>query len=186
MFDDERPVIQDYVLKNRDLFTAVQDMGHRNVGTSRLGEHTILNYTKILDEMIKYIKGYREYKSSGEKNYKHKVLDSTYTFYNKMFESDKYRKNISLSDFPDMNYKFIERSKELNAYIRKMKQSVDNETLNMARVTEKQYKKLAKVNHDDMLIYMWLMHNQSISPELRSYYNDPTTPVMHKANSKSK
>ena len=176
--------VQDYVLKNRDLFTAVQDSSHRNQGNSRIGEHTILNYTKILDEMIKYLKGYREYKSSGEKTYKHKVLESTYTFYNKMFESDKYRKKIAISEFPDLNYKFIERSKELNAFIRAMKKSVDNETLNVARVTEKQYKKLAKVNHDDMMIYMWLTTNQSISSELRVYYNDPTTPVMHKANSK--
>lgn len=179
---EETLAVQDYVLKNRDLFTAVHDTSRSNQGTSRLGNHSILNYPKILDEMIKYLKGYREYKSSGEKTYKHKVLESTYTFYNKMFESDKYRKKITLSDFPELNYKFIERSKELNAFIRAMKKSVDNETLNIARVTEKQYKKLAKVNHDDMLLYMWLTCNQSISPELRAYYNDPTTPVMHKVN----
>ena len=180
---EETLAVQDYVLKNRDLFTAIQDMSHSNMGTSRLGEHSVLNYTKILEEMIKYLKGYREYKSSGEKTYKHKVLESTYAFYNKMFESDKYRKKISLSEFPELNYKFIEKSKELNAFIRQMKKSVDNETLNVARVTEKQYKKLAKVNHDDMLLYMWLTSNRSISQELRVYYNDPTTPVMHKVSS---
>lgn len=181
MSDTNTMAIQDYVLKNRDLFTSVQDAYRDNDGSSRFGTHTVLNYTKILDEMLKYIKTYREYKSSGENTYKHKVLDSTYTFYNKMFESEKYRKKIALSEFHKLNYQFIERSKELNAFLKKMKSSVDNETLNMVRVTERQYKKLSKVNHDDMLIYLWLTKNQSISPDLRAYYNDPTTPVMHKA-----
>lgn len=175
--------VQDYVLKNRDLFEDVQNSKAKastSSARSGPGEHSILNYTKILEEMVKFLKGFHDYKQSGDKKYTNKVLQSTYSFYNNMFKDPKYRKKISLSEFPQMNYKFIEKSKELNTIIRSMKKSVDNEVLNLAKVTENQYKKLAKVNHDDMKLYLWLTSNLTISAELRSYYGDHSTPVMHK------
>ena len=174
--------VQDYVMKNRDLFESVQNVKNNISGTPRAGEHTILNYNKILDEMIKYLHGFHDYKTSGNQQYKHKVIKSTYAFYNNMFDhtNKKYRKKIILSEFPNINYQFIAKSKDLNHVIRKMKSSVDNEVLNLARITEGQYKKLAKVNKDDMNIYLWLVQNASISAELRSFYQDDSTPVMHK------
>jgi len=174
--------VQDYILKNRDMFELVQDVRDNPSGTStsRNGEHTMLNYGKILDDMINYLEGFQSYKRSGEKKYKHKVITSTYGFYNAMFTSDKYRKNITLSEFASNNFKFVEKSKKLNTLIKQMRKSVDNEVLNVARISENQYKKLAKVNRDDMKIYLWLVKGKSISDDLREFYSDNTSPVMHK------
>ena len=179
----ESTEVRDYILKNREMFEDVQDARKKNSGTSRVGEHSVLNYPKILDDMIKYLKGFKDYKGSGSKTYKHRVIQSTYNFYNSMFDSNengKYRKKITLSEFPNMNYKFIEKSKELHQLIQDMKKSVDNETLNLVRVTEKQYKKIAKVNRDDMVLYMWLASDLVCPANVRSFYGDPSTPVMHK------
>lgn len=181
--DDMELAIQDYILQNRDLFEGVQNSKSSSVSASPRngpGKHYVLNYLKILDEMIKYLKGYHDYKKAGDKKYISKILQSTYSFYDKMFKDPKYRKEITLSEFPQINYKFIEKSKELNSLIRGMKKSIDNEVLNLAKVTENQYKKLAKVNRDDMKIYLWLTTNSQISGELRAFYGDFSTPVMHK------
>ena len=97
-----------------------------------------------------------------------------------MFTSDKYRKNITLSEFASNNFKFVEKSKKFNTLIKQMRKSVDNEVLNVARISENQYKKLAKVNRDDMKIYLWLVKGKSISDDLREFYSDNTSPVMHK------
>jgi hypothetical protein len=104
-----------------------------------------------------------------------------------MFDTrnNKYRKTITISEFPNMNYKFIEKTKDLNKLIMQMKTSVDNQTLNMAKITESQYKKLAKVNHDDMLLYMWLTNDVNCPSNLRAFYGDKSTPVMHKIEKKS-
>lgn len=175
--------VREYIMKNRDIFEDVQKARHENSGTSRVGEHSILNYPKMIEDMVRYVEGFKKYKNDGNKEYKHKVLQSTYNFYNGMFSGDEksdYRKKISLSEFPNLNYKFIEKSKKLHQLIQELKGSIDNETLNLITVTEKQYKKIAKVNKDDMKIYMWLSANMSISAELRTFYEDPRTPVMHK------
>lgn len=175
--------IKDYIMKNRNIFEDVQNSRKENSGSSRVGEHSILNYPKIMDDIIKYMQGFKKYKDSGDSSYKHKVIQSTYTFYNKMFDADsnsKYRKNITLSEFPNMNYKFIEKSKELHQLLKELKGSIDNETVNMITVTERQYRKIAKVNKDDMRLYLWLSSNATISTDIRTYYNDPKTPVMHK------
>jgi RNase P/RNase MRP subunit p29 len=79
-----------------------------------------------------------------------------------------------------MNYKFIEKSKELHQLLKELKGSVDNETVNMITVTERQYRKIAKVNKDDMKLYLWLSSNATIPTDIRTYYNDPKAPVMHK------
>lgn len=175
--------VKDYIMKNRDIFEDVQNARKVNSGSPRVGEHSVLNYPKIMDEIIKYVEGFKKYKDDGDKSYKHRVLNSTYTFYNNMFDGDersKYRKIITLSEFPNMNYKFIEKSKILHRLLKELKGSVDNETLNLITVTEKQYKKIAKVNKDDMQLYLWLSSNLACSSEIRTYYGDPKTPVMHK------
>lgn len=179
--------VREYIMKNRDIFEDVQKAHHENSGTPRVGEHSILNYPKMIEDIIRYVEGFKKYKNDGNNEYKHKVLQSTYTFYNNMFSSSEqssYRKRISLSEFPNLNYKFIEKSKKLHQLIQELKGSIDNETLNLITVTEKQYKKIAKVNKDDMKIYMWLSANMSIPAELRSFYEDPNTPVMHKVKRK--
>lgn len=178
---EETSEIRDYIIKNRDIFMDVQNTSRNNSGNFRQGTHTILNYPKILDQMLEYVRGFRSYRKGGNDIHKRELLENTYGFYNGMFEKDKWRKKIALSEFNEMNYKFIERSKELNAFLKELKRSVDTQTLQIAKVTERQYKKLAKVNHDDMLIYLWLTKNQSINSDLKAFYNDPTTPVMHKA-----
>lgn len=177
---DSSTEIQAYVMKARDLFEDVQST-EGSTSYTRAGQQSILNYEKILDDMMMYLKGYQKYHESKNNSYRHKVIQQTYTFYNNMFKDPKYRKKIALSNFPQNNYKFIQKSKELNTVIKNMKRSVDNETLNLARVTENQYKKIAKVNKDDMNIYLWLHKGQSVSSELRSFYGDRTTPVMHKS-----
>lgn len=180
---DAMTEVKEYIMKNRNIFEDVQKAHRENSGTTRVGEHTILNYPKMVEDLTKYVEGFKKYKDSGDSSYKHKVLKSTYNFYNGMFDSSeksKYRKIITLSEFPNLNYKFIEKSKDLHQLLKDLKGSVDNETLNLVNVTEKQYKKIAKVNKDDMILYMWLSANLTCPAELRAYYNDPNTPVMHK------
>lgn len=179
--------IKDYILKQKDLFTDVQKTKTDGLASSsRIGKHSVLNYPKLVEDMIKYLAGFKDYKMKSEKSFKHKVLSSTYSFYNDMFTLDKYRKTISLSEFSELNYKFIEKTKELQSVLSDLSKSVDNEVRNIVEVSEKQYKKIGKVNRDDMLTYMWLVGNVPISQQLKAYYNDPQTPVMHKANTKIK
>ena len=175
-------VARDYFIKNRDLFSDVQDATSRYGDHIRLGEHTVLNYSLIISEMTKYLEGYQRYKRDGNNKYKHDVLSSTYAFYDKMFDprSTKYRKKIPLTKFSEMNKEFVTKSKEFISIINTMKKSVDNETLSLAKVSENQFKKLSKVHSDDMKIYMWLVSNISIDPTLRNHYSDTNAPVMHK------
>ena len=71
-------VARDYFIKNRDLFSDVQDATSRYGDHIRLGEHTVLNYSLIISEMTKYLEGYQRYKRDGNNKYKHDVLSSTY------------------------------------------------------------------------------------------------------------
>ena len=81
--------VKDYIMKNRDIFEDVQNARKVNSGSPRVGEHSVLNYPKIMDEIIKYVEGFKKYKDDGDKSYKHRVLNSTYTFYNNMFDGDE-------------------------------------------------------------------------------------------------
>lgn len=175
-------IARDYFIKNRDLFSDVQDVNSKMNGSISSGEHSILNYELIISEMTKYLEGYQRYKRDGNDKYKHDVLTSTYQYFDKMFDpnSKKYRKKMSLSKFSDMNKNFVIKTKEFINVINTMKKSVDNETLSLARISENQFKKLSKVHSDDMKLYMWLVANASIPSDLRVNYNDTHTPVMHK------
>jgi hypothetical protein len=58
----------------------------------------------------------------------------------------------------------------------------------LLELTDNQYKKVSKVNKDDIEIYFWLLydktyknhdHKYDLPTSLRVAYNTPSTPVMH-------
>ena len=56
--------IKEYIMKNRDIFEDVQKAHHENSGTPRVGEHSILNYPKMIEDMTRYVEGFKKYKNS--------------------------------------------------------------------------------------------------------------------------
>ena len=148
------------VENNKNLFEDVAKDYNKAKDVFRV-QYSILNYDKIINELISYLDGYKKYADEGSDKYKGKVLSISRSFFDKMFSDKEYRKKINLSEFRENNFNYLKR--------------IDN-----------QFKKLAKVNRDDMKIYLWIVNADSkffayhLDQATRKAYYDKTSPVMHK------
>lgn len=151
-------------------------------------QYTMLDYIKILDNMIEFINGYKEYESGDDHKFDGKVLTVTRHFYDKMFTDKSFRKVINLDEFKNINEEYLKKTKELQnlleSYLKADKISAElNSLLSM---TNNQYKKLAKVYRDDMKIYLWITTADSsffayhIDDYTKKAFNDKKSPVIHK------
>lgn len=173
-----------------NLFTRVanDNVRSRNIDET---DYTILNYTKILNDMVAFIEGYIKYKEEGDNRFASKVLDTTINFYDKMFNDTSYRKIITLHMFGDINEDFLRETAVLQDLFIKCDElaesSFDHELEQLMIVTKKQYSKISKVFSDDIKIYLWLTSRGSVikTPysvlpgDLMYAFNNKSTPVMH-------
>ena len=172
-----------FVIVNADLFDQVQKANHNTKSVHDV-EYTILNYSKIINDICEYLDGYVEYNKGEDKKYSAKILATTAKFYDAIFESHKYRKTITLPDMKQLEADFLEGTKRLQDILVKMNDK-DDELQAMLIMTNNQYRKLSKVFHDDMRIWLWLVTSNSYNPynldaATRAKFNDKSTPVMHK------
>lgn len=177
--------IKDFILKNKTLFEDVAK-DYENIDHKHDTKYSILNYDKILSEMIEYVKGYVKYSDTGDDKYSGKIISSTFGFYNNMFSDIKYRTVITLHDFKSNTKSFLEKTKELQSLLETYSDDCGRtELCSLCAMTDKQYRKVSKVYADDMKIYLWLISSNSkifkkdISPELKQHFHDKSTPVMH-------
>ena len=103
-----------------------------------------------------------------------------------MFEDEKYRRIITLSDFRNLNKLFLIKTKELQTLLETYSEDKSNlEVHAMCEMTDNQYRKIAKVHKDDMQIYMWLVRSNSsvfykaLDEKTKRAFYDNSTPVMH-------
>ena len=174
--------IKDVVRDNQSTFEEVQNSYKRTSSIEAHGEYTILNYEKILRSMIDYLDGYLKYKEDDDDDTFHnKIESSTLGFYNRMFsDTETYRKTIAISEFIEINRMFLKLTKELQTKFDELDKCIDVEAARVLHISEKQYQKLFKVIKDDMQIYLWIVSLKSIRPEIKTSYNDPSTPVIHR------
>lgn len=181
--------IKSFVKANQSLFEDVASK-YKNAKDSDDVQYSMLNYSKILNEMAEYIEGYIDYKEKGNKNFSGKVLQTTEFFYSNMFEDKKkYRRIVSLDDMRETAAEFLKDSKNLQTVMENASKYDDSdaELRQLINLTDNQYRKLSKVYKDDMRIYMWLSTSKSpiyrrpISADLRTDFKDKTTPVIHVA-----
>ena len=178
------------VENNRNLFEDVAK-GFVNAKDMYRTEYSILNYEMILDQMIQFIDGYVEYANDNTKQYEGKVLAVTRNFFNSMFiDKKKYRKKINLDEFVEINKRYLEKTKQLQSIIERYLKdgSISRELDSLLRLTNNQYKKIAKVYRDDMKIYLWLTSSNSkffayhLDESTRSEFSNKNSPVMHKVD----
>lgn len=178
------------VENNRNLFEDVAK-GFVNAKDMYRTEYSILNYEMILDQMIQFIDGYVEYANDNTKQYEGKVLAVTRNFFNSMFiDKKKYRKKIILDEFVEINKRYLEKTKQLQSIIERYLKdgSISRELDSLLRLTDNQYKKIAKVYRDDMKIYLWLTSSNSkffayhLDESTRSEFSNKNSPVMHKVD----
>lgn len=175
--------IKQFISNNQDLFMDVQD-GYKQTNTSydKYGKYSILYYEKMLTEMIDYLDGYMKYKNDDEDTYRGKVAASTEAFYNKMFsDTTNYRQTISLGEFQNINRTFLQLTKRLQDKMQDLDDLIDTEAKAMLIITDRQYRKIGKVFHDDMQIYLWITQGKAVTSSVTSAYSDKSTPVMHKS-----
>ena len=157
-------------------------------------KYSMLDYEGIIDKMCKYIEGYVDYKASGDKKFNGKVLSTTRTFYDNMFNDKKYRKVLKLKEIQDSHKQFLISTKKLQSLLEKYidKQDYDYELQQLITMSNNQYKKLSKVYKDDMDIYRWQatidskLYSYPIPATTRANFYDINTPVIHPANLKKK
>lgn len=184
--------ITKFVADNQNKFEQVAkdyDKGVTQIKVRDSSTYSILNYEKILGEMCDYLEGYMNYKAKGTKEYEGKVLQMSGKFYDSFFsEKSKYRKSIHLVEFQDINKNFLIQTKKLKKMIEELMNQEDapSEVKQLAKMSDNQYRKIAKVYRDDMDIYLWLCTQDSkifkftISSTTRDNFNNANTPVMHK------
>lgn len=175
------------VADNRNLFEDVAK-GFVDAKDIYKVQYTILNYDMILDQMIEFIDGYKQYAAGDDHKYDGKVLTISRNFYGKMFTDPKYRKKIELKQYKELNASYLRKTKQLQTiietYLKDKKISAEMDAL--IRLTDNQYKKLAKVCRDDMKIYLWLTTSNSkffayhLDEATRSAFANKNAPVMHK------
>ena len=108
--------------------------------------YTMLNYEVILDKMREYITSYLKYRESGNDKYSEEnIIGATIRFYDKMFTSDEYRHDVTLSDMKNICTKFLELTKKLQDV---MQEQLDQEEIGstlkqLLNITDKQYSKVA-------------------------------------------
>ena len=171
-----------FIKTNKELFDEIQDKYDKTVSNN--DRFIILNYKKILNDICDYLEGYLDYNKSEDDRYGNKVLASTAKFYDSIFFDKRYKMQIQLEDFPSITEDFLEGTKELQDIILKV-DKYDNELHGMMIMTNNQYRKISKVFHDDMELYLWLagFPNKIAPTDLRQKYKDKSTPVMHKKGS---
>lgn len=179
--------IVDFVKKNKNLFEDVAK-NYQNVHSANDVAYTVLDYEKIMNEIYSYLTSFIEYNKKGDNKYADKIITMTKGFYDNMFKqssAEKYRRIISLCDFPYITEKFLEIANKLQKLFDEMATSKDKDTLQILYMSNNQVTKLTHVFHDDMKIYKWLslsgskVFNGSIDDNLRLMYLDKSTPVMH-------
>ena len=151
-------------------------------------QYTILDYEKILDQMIEFIDGYKQYSGGDDHKYEGKVLTISRNFYDRMFTDKKYRRKINLEQYKDISANYLRRTRELQGIIESYlsDKSISGEMDSLIRLTDNQYKKLSKVVRDDMKIYLWLTTSNSkhfayhLDDTTRKQFTNPKAPVMHK------
>ena len=179
--------IQKTVDANRDLFEQV-NKSYVDAKDMYRVQYIMLDYNKIVSALSKYLDGYMSYTESNSNEYKDKLLSSTKNLYDNMFKQKVYKKIIQLEDFKKDNYSFLVASKDLRDRIIAISKmdKVTPEMNSLLRLTDNQYKKMMKVYHDDMKIYLWLISSNStyfkhsIDDRLRNAYSNIKTPVIHK------
>ena len=175
------------VENNKNLFEDVAKDYNKAKDVFRV-QYSILNYDKIINELISYLDGYKKYNEEGSDKYKGKVLSISRSFFDKMFTDKEYRRKINLSEFREINFNYLKRTKELQGIVEStLKDAKNNGELNsLIRMIDNQFKKIAKVNRDDMKIYLWIVNSDSkffayhLDQATRKAYYDKTSPVMHK------
>lgn len=168
-----------FVKMNRTLFEDVQAKYDNPINTNQ--KYTILNYRRILNDLCDYLEGYIDYCESDKRTYgNNQVLAKTAKFYDSMFRDKKYRTEITLGDFSDLCEDYLEGTKDLQNMLVSIEQK-DNELHAMVIMTNNQYRKIAKVFHDDYELWFWLRTGKrEPSAKLRGDYKNKSTPVMHK------
>ena len=175
------------VKNNENLFEKVAKDYSKAKDVFRV-QYSILNYDKIIDELISYLDGYKKYADSDNKKYDGKVLSISRVFFDKMFTDKAYRHKINLSEFRELNFNYLKRTKELKGVIEStIKEAEASAELNsLVRMIDNQFKKLAKVNKDDMKIYLWIVNKDSkifaynLDAATRKAFSDKNSPVMHR------
>lgn len=179
--------IQKTVDANRDLFEKV-NKSYIDAKDIYKVQYIILDYNKIVESLSKYLDGYMSYAKENSNQYKDKIMSSTKNLYDNMFKSKVYKKVINLEEFKNDNYAFLVKSKDLRDRIIAISRmdKVSPEMNSLIRLTDNQYKKLMKVYHDDMKIYLWITSSGSthfkyaIDDKLKSSFSNNNAPVMHK------
>lgn len=180
------------VENNKNLFEDVAK-GYINAKDIYRVQYSILNYGKIIDQMIEFIDGYKSYADTDDKKYDGKVLSISRNFYDRMFtDKDKYRMKINLEQFKDINKEYLIKTKQLQSLIESYlaDKNMTSEMNALITLTNNQYKKLSRVMKDDMKIYLWLSTSNSklfaysIDNSTRSEFSNNNSPVMHKAPKK--
>lgn len=175
------------VADNRNLFEDVAK-GFVDAKDIYKVQYTVLDYDMILDQMIEFIDGYKQYASGEDHKYDGKVLTISRNFYDKMFTDKKYRKKITLEQYKELNASYLRKTKQLQTIIETYlkDKTISAEMDSLIRLTDNQYKKLAKVCRDDMKIYLWLTTSKSkffayhLDETTRSAFANKNAPVMHK------
>lgn len=175
------------VANNKNLF---EDVSKSYVNAKEIyrTQYSVLNYDMILDQMIEFVDGYKQYADSDKHDYDGKVLRISQKFYDNMFTDKKYRKVINLEQYKEMNTSYLKKTKTLQTIIETYlkDKTISAEMDSLIRLTNNQYKKLAKVCRDDMKIYLWLTTSGSkffayhLDEGTRSQYANKKAPVMHK------
>lgn len=180
------------VENNKNLFEDVAK-GYINAKDIYRVQYSILNYGKIIDQMIEFIDGYKSYADTDDKKYDGKVLSISRNFYDRMFtDKDNYRMKINLEQFKDINKEYLIKTKQLQSLIESYlaDKNMTSEMNALITLTNNQYKKLSRVMKDDMKIYLWLSTSNSklfaysIDNSTRSEFSNNNSPVMHKAPKK--
>ena len=145
---------------NKNLFEDVAN-GYVNAKDIYKVQYTILDYEKIIDQMIEYLDGYVRYSKSDNDKYNGKVLTVTRSFFDKMFTEKEYRMKINLEQFQDVNKTYLKKTKELQSVIETYlsDKSISAEMESLIRLTNNQYRKLAKVCFD---FFLTLFYNYSV------------------------
>lgn len=175
-----------YIKNARNLFEDVCDSRAKHKTDTRI--FTIMNYEKIAKDMFEFVDGYIKYKTKNNDKYKGKVAGSTVQFYNRMFTDDGYRRKCYLVDVSDIMKGFLTYTKKLQDIMADHidETAIDSEMKTLFDLTNNQFRKVSKVNRDDLTLTLWLMHEGTFREDkylppvsLRVAYNDPKTPVMH-------
>lgn len=183
--------IQQIVCEYRTMFEDVSKV-KPNIRPTDDVIYSAMDYAKCITEMCQFMEGYINYRNSGDDTYKDKsVIGITKKFYDGMFtdtsDQSPYRHQMTLADMGSTNATFLECTQHLQTVLESVMDSCgDREAQQLVTMSTNQFKKLAKVYHDDMSLYMWLANgNRHSNPvnipfKNRVDFRNVKTPVMHR------